>query len=131
MFTKEDILKRMTAGDSIDDIAQEVSAILNAANDEFEAKKVASQKEAKKADIIKEINNLVIAYADLVDPKAADAMREEGDANIEVLTKSFDEMFKLIGTLNALNEQIAAKPASIEFTSDDDVLKNFIASLCD
>lgn len=131
MFTKEDILKRMTAGASIDDIAQEVSAILNAANEEFEAKKVASQKEAKKADIIKEINNLVIEYADLVDPKAAEAMREEGDANIEILTKSFDEMFKLIGTLNALNEQIAAKPASIELTSDDDVLKNFIASLCE
>lgn len=131
MFTKEDILKRMTAGASIDDIAQEVSAILNAANEEFEAKKVASQKEAKKANIIKEINNLVIEYADLVDPKAAEAMREEGDANIEILTKSFDEMFKLIGTLNALNEQIAAKPASIELTSDDDVLKNFIASLCE
>ena len=59
MFTKEAILKEMRAGASIEDIAAEITAILNEANAEYELQAAASAKRAKKEDIARRFNALV------------------------------------------------------------------------
>ena len=139
MFTKEDILARLKDGDSIDAIADEVSAVLNAANDAFiESKKIDAKKAAKIA-IAKQFNDLVIEYAELENPEIADMIAADmADEDLSSMVDMLDEFFKMFQTMSEMKksfEKIApaakAPAASLSATlSDDEILDKFIAGLC-
>lgn len=58
MFNKEDIMARLMAGDTVDDIAQEITKALNDANAEY----TAQQAEATKLEYGKRILQSVLDY---------------------------------------------------------------------
>lgn len=137
MFTKEDILARLKSGDSIDDIAGEITAVLNEANDAFiESKKIDAKRVAKIA-IAKQFNDLVIEYTEIESPEIADMIRTEmAGEDLSEMVDMLDEFFKMFQAVNALKSnlgKIVAEPKenAPSFTmsmSDDDILSKFIAS---
>jgi nitrate/nitrite-specific signal transduction histidine kinase len=134
MFTKEDILARLKNGDSIDAIADEVSAVLNAANDAFiESKKIDAKKAAKIA-IAKQFNDLVIEYAELENPEFADMIAANmAEEDLGSMVDMLDEFFKMFQTMSDMKKSFEkiAPAASLSATlSDDEVLDKFLASLC-
>jgi nitrate/nitrite-specific signal transduction histidine kinase len=134
MFTKEDILARLKNGDSIDAIADEVSAVLNAANDAFiESKKIDAKKAAKIA-IAKQFNDLVIEYAELENPEIADMIAADmAEEDLGSMVDMLDEFFKMFQTMSEMKKSFEkiAPAASLSATlSDDEVLDKFLASLC-
>jgi nitrate/nitrite-specific signal transduction histidine kinase len=134
MFTKEDILARLKNGDSIDAIADEVSAVLNAANDAFiESKKIDAKKAAKIA-IAKQFNDLVIEYAELENPEFADMIAANmAEEDLGSMVDMLDEFFKMFQTMSEMKKSFEkiAPAASLSATlSDDEVLDKFLASLC-
>ena len=105
MFTKEDILTRLKNGDSIDAIADEVSAVLNAANDAFiESKKIDAKKAAKIA-IAKQFNDLVIEYAELENPEVADMIAADmEEEDLGSMVDMLDEFFKMFQTMSEMKK---------------------------
>lgn len=134
MFTKEDIISRMTNGESIEDIAAQITNVLNAANDEFTAQQSAKAKDARKLEIVNEINALVLEYANIVNPKVAEALNDDVDCG-DMLIKTLDEMINMIAALQAFETKFEAitpeKPVSVKLTDDDEVLRNFIKKICE
>lgn len=67
MFSNEEILKMLREGTSPDDVAKAMSDALNSANKAFEAEKkakLAEEKEARNAEKIKYLNNILDDFAD-------------------------------------------------------------------
>lgn len=138
MFTKEDILARLKNGDSIDAIADEVSAVLNAANDAYiESQKIDAKKAAKIA-IAKQFNDLVIEYAELENPEIADMIAADmAEEDLGSMVDMLDEFFKMFQAMSALKNSLDNMPAepkkpAASFTtsvSDDEIIANFIKSL--
>ncbi len=140
MFTKEMILKEMRAGASIEDIAAEITAILNEANAEYELQAAASAKRAKKEDIALRFNALVKEYAELECPGASKWMEEaQAEEDMDVLIATLDAMFaELRYAMSMVNNiQKIAEPSSTDCAcntcadlGDDDILASFISKIC-
>ncbi len=140
MFTKEAILKEMRAGASIEDIAAEITAILNEANAEYELQAAASAKRAKKEDIARRFNDLVKEYAELECPGAAKWMEEaQADDDIDALIATLDEMFSglryAISMTNSLQKLADASSTdcmngTCAEPTDDDIIASFISKIC-
>ena len=140
MFTKEMILKEMRAGASIEDIAAEITAILNEANAEYELQAAASAKRAKKEDIARRFNALVKEYAELECPGASKWMEEtqaeeDMDALIATLDAMFGELRYAMSMTNTLQKFADASPAdcmcgTCAEPTDDDIIASFISKIC-
>lgn len=140
MFTKEAILKEMRAGASIEDIAAEITAILNEANAEYERQAAASAKRAKKEDIALRFNALVKEYAELECPGAAKWMEEaQAEENMDELIATLDEMFAglryAMTMVNDLQKIADASPTdcmcgTCAEPTDDDIIASFISKIC-
>ena len=140
MLTKESILKRMRAGASIEDIASEITEILNEANAEYERQTAASAKRAKKEDIARRFNDLVKEYAELECPGAAKWMEEaQKNDDIDELIDTIDEMFSALRYAISITDSLQ-KVADTSSTdrdtdknaklTDDDIIANFISKIC-
>lgn len=140
MFTKESILKEMRAGASIEDIAAEITAILNEANAEYERQAAASAKRAKKEDIARRFNALVKEYAELECPGASKWMEEaqaeeDMDALIATLDAMFGELRYAMSMVNNIQKIADASPAdcmcgTCAEPTDDDIIASFISKIC-
>lgn len=140
MFTKEAILKEMRAGASIEDIAAEITAILNEANAEYELQAATSAKRAKKEDIARRFNDLVKEYAELECPGAAKWMEEaQADDDMDALIATLDEMFAglryAISMTNSLQKLADASSTdcmngTCAEPTDDDIIASFISKIC-
>lgn len=140
MFTKEAILKEMRAGASIEDIAAEITAILNEANAEYELQAAASAKRTKKEDIARRFNDLVKEYAELECPGAAKWMEEaQADDDMDALIATLDEMFAglryAISMTNSLQKLADASSTdcmngTCAEPTDDDIIASFISKIC-
>ena len=140
MFTKEMILKEMRAGASIEDIAAEITAILNEANAEYELQAAASAKRAKKEDIARRFNALVKEYAELECPGASKWMEEaqaeeDMDALIATLDALFGELRYAMSMVNNIQKIADASPAdcmcgTCAEPTDDDIIASFISKIC-
>ena len=140
MFTKESILKEMRAGASIEDIAAEMTAILNEANAEYELQAAASAKRAKKEDIARRFNALVKEYAELECPGASKWMEEaqaeeDMDALIATLDAMFAELRYAMSMVNNIQKIADASPTDRTYhkcadLSDDDIVASFISKIC-
>ena len=140
MFTKESILKEMRAGASIEDIAAEMTAILNEANAEYELQAAASAKRAKKEDIARRFNALVKEYAELECPGASKWMEEaQAEEDMDALIATLDEMFAglryAMSMANSLQKIADANPVDRTYSTcaeptDDDIIASFISKIC-
>jgi hypothetical protein len=140
MFTKESILKEMRAGASIEDIAAEITELLNEANAEYERQTAASAKRAKKEDIARRFNALVKEYAELECPGASKWMEEaqaeeDMDALIATLDTMFAELRYAMSMVNNIQKFADANPVDRTYDtcadlSDDDIIASFLSKIC-
>lgn len=135
MFTKEDILKQLNSGKSIECIAAEITDALNEANDEYIAAQEVSAKRDKKIAIAKQFNDLIREYAELECPELAAVMTMD-EEDVDALIGAMDELFGVVKMASAMKDmfadpQICNRRASTKAPkSDDDVLSDFISKIC-
>ena len=116
MFTKADLLARLQNGDSIEDIANEMTDALNAAQDEYlaiqeeqakekeAAMKAEAEKKAKREAMF-EVLSAVGRYADAAGLDVADILSiEYTDEALDEYCAQVDTMLELAKSLEALSQ---------------------------
>ena len=97
MMTTKEIIARLNDGETIDSIAANFADLLNAANAEYIKSTAEHQKQEQKVALATQMNDILIAYAELVNPEVAAFMKESADeSDINVLIDSMDNMFELV-----------------------------------
>ena len=106
MFTKEDILARLQNGDSVDEIAKEMSDVLNAAHADYESAKQVDAKanrvmEAKRVAV----DNMLDAVCDyLVASGEGDLITHIKDIETDKIIELFDDSIKMAKSLEKLKD---------------------------
>ena len=134
MFNKADLLARLQNGDSIEDIANEMTDALNAAKDEYlaiqeeQAKAAAAEKEAaKKAEAEKlakreamfEVLSAVGRYADVAGIDVSDFLSiEYTDEQLDEYCAQVDSMLELAKSLEMLGQLYFNKGPKEEESAD-------------
>jgi len=154
MINEKDILTRLQAGEDAQKIADELAAVLNAANATYIAEQKAKEEAARKAEAEKaakeeERNELaqiiadaVMDYIELVAPELV--QDEEEELSGEEVRKLLDSMIPLMQSMknlqaimpagtNPFGTPILTPPVakmgngtSIVKMSDDEIIKNFL-----
>lgn len=147
MFNMEDIYARLANGEKIEDIGNEIAAMMNQAVAKREAEVRAAEeakraeaaaqaeKEAAKRDLIEELVEIVqeLAILEGMDPDELVITEEEMDQMVASFTEMFGamrELKKVIADLEA--HKPAAAPAKVTVKtskiapSDEEILANFI-----
>ena len=106
MFTKEDILARLQNGDSVDEIAKEMSDVLNAAHADYESAKQVDAKanrvmEAKRVAV----DNMLDAVCDyFVASGEGDLITHIKDIETDKIIELFDDSIKMAKSLEKLKD---------------------------
>lgn len=122
MFNKEDIMARLMAGDTVDDIAQEITKALNDANAEY----TAQQKEAAKLPYGRAILQAILDYMttfhtdspitkELVAEGVTDEAARDAYEMLDQSVEMFDRFGKAFGELESI---FAKSPAPAKLKSD-------------
>ena len=134
MFTKEDILARLQNGDSVDEIAKEMSDVLNAAHADYES---AKQVDAKASRVMEAkrvaVDNMLDAVCDyLVASGEGDLITHIKDIETDKIIELFDDSIKMAKSLEKLKDLqfplFADKPIAKKIDADKaimDFLKGF------
>lgn len=135
MMTTKEIIARLNDGETIDSIAADFANLLNIANAEYIKSTAERQKQEQKVALATQMNDLLIAYAELVNPEVAAFMKEAADdSDIDVLIDSMDHMFELVAAASTIKASLTPLSVSVNTskapTNDDDVLSNFISKIC-
>lgn len=142
MFNMNDILARLQNGEKIDDIGNEIAAMMNEAvaahNAELEAE-VKRQAEAEKAqakrDLIEELVDIVkeLAILEGMEPDELEVTEEDMDQMVAAFTEMFAAMRDLKKMFADLETKIDAQPApkTSKVTvhmpkSDEQILADFL-----
>ena len=138
MFKKEDILARLNAGADVDDIANEVSKVINEAVEEYEASKVKEANYQKKVELARKFNDILIEYAEIECPEAVDNMNLE-DEDFDTMITAIDDLLKMFSMFADVAESLKKcdcgfpsvnrKTGDKAKTSDDEILNDFISKL--
>ena len=128
MIDKDYFLTRLTAGENIDAIGQEIADMMNEAleayNVQIEAEqKAKAEKEKKQAkrDLVVNMIDNIKAFA-VLDGLPTD-MLTYNENEVDDLVEAFEELFLLFKDLQVLTKAPAKKPITI---SDDEILADFI-----
>ena len=155
VYTVEELMKRLANGESADQIADEMTAMLNAANDEVrkaEAEK-AKREDAKRAELDEILAHVIHFLSAHYPALCAEATKDMSAADknevyvvirdgiLEALEKTqdmavnapkMDPMTSML--MDALFEKTPAPakvlPVDIKLKSDDDVLDDFLSKIC-
>lgn len=155
VYTVEELMKRLANGESADQIAEEMTAMLNTANDEVRKAEIAKAKmeDAKRQEldeILAHIIHFLKAYYPALCAEATKDLSETDknelyvamrSAIVEALDKTQDmavnapKMDPMTAMLmDALFEKTPAPakvlPVDIKMKSDDDVLNDFLGKIC-
>ena len=128
MIDKDYFLTRLTAGENIDAIGQEIADMMNEALEAYNAKieaeqKAKAEKEKKQAkrDLVVNMVDNIKAFA-VLDGLPVD-MLDYNENEIDNLVDTFEELFLLFKDLKALSKCPPKKTAPV---SDDEILADFI-----
>ena len=128
MIDKDYFLTRLTAGENIDTIGQEIADMMNEAletyNVQIEAEqKAKAEKEKKQAkrDLVVNMIDNIKAFA-VLDDLPTD-MLTYNENEVDDLVEAFEELFLLFKDLKVLTKAPAKKPIPV---SDDEILADFI-----
>ena len=141
MFNMEDIYARLANGEKIEDIGNEITAMMNeamakheaeirAAEEAKRAEAAQAEKEAAKRDLIEEMVDIIkeLAVLEGMDP---DELKVT-DEDVEQLVAAFNEMFAAMRDLKKMfasidTDKVKAHKAVINMKpSDDQILADFI-----
>lgn len=142
MFNMNDIYARLANGEKIEDIGNEIAAMMNEAvakHEAEEAKKVEAaaqaEKEAAKRDLIEELVEIVqeLAILEGMDPDELTITEEDMDQLVAAFTEMFaamrdlKKMFAELDTDKVLARAPKTRKATIKVKpSDDQILADFI-----
>lgn len=153
MINEKDILTRLQAGEDAQKIADELAAVLNAANATYIAEQKAKEEAARKAEAEKAakeeerdelaqiIADAVMDYLELVAPELVEDDEEElSGAEVRKLLDSMIPVMQSLKNLQAIlpagekpafNPFIAPVPTETKLNkkelSDDEIIKNFLS----
>jgi hypothetical protein len=122
---KDYILTRLTAGENIDAIGQEIADMMNEAMETYNAKikaeqKAKEKKQAKRDLVVNMIDNIkALAVMDGMPTDMLTFSEDEVDGVVE----AFEEMFLLFKDLKTLSKLPPKKTVPV---SDDEILADFI-----
>lgn len=146
MFNMNDIYTRLANGEKIDDIGNEIAAMMNEAVAKHEAE-VRAAEEAKRAaaaeadkaqakrELIEELVEIVqeLAILEGMDPDEIQVTEEDMDQMVAAFTEMFDAMRELKKAIADMEARMpAAAPAKVTVKaskitpSDEEILANFI-----
>jgi secreted Zn-dependent insulinase-like peptidase len=142
-INKADILKRLQSGESIEDIAKEMSTALNDAKDEFEILEAKRIEEEKNAEMKRAEENRIYAakreavcsiidgFSDfLIAAGAEDLVAEMQNVDPDKMVRMFDEMIECAQGLERLTQlQFPRAKQKVVVRSDDEVLKQFLKDM--
>ena len=144
-INKADILKRLQSGESIEDIAKEMSTALNDAKDEFEileAKRIEEEKNAemKRNEEVRVYNakreammGIIDAFCDYAVAAGDNELLEElHEIDPDELMAMIDEMMGIVMALEKVKHlqfPKAEKKLVVRSESDDEVLRNFLKDM--
>jgi uncharacterized protein YdiU (UPF0061 family) len=118
---KNEILARLQRGESMDVIADELTAMMNQARVEYETElaEMAAAKEAEANEIAKReaaenVANAIYAYASLIDPSLTEADRMSG-ADVEEVMNQILPLLNAIKTVKPKVVRVKAKNADEAF----------------
>ena len=143
MFNMNDIYARLANGEKIEDIGNEIAAMMNeavakreaevrAAEDAKRAEAAQAEKEAAKRDLIEELVEIVqeLAILEGMDPDEMTITEEEMDQMVAAFNEMFAAMRDLKKMLAGLEEKTAAPKATVKATkiapTDEQILADFI-----
>ena len=128
MIDKDYFLTRLTAGENIDTIGQEIADMMNEALEAYNTKieaeqKAKAEKEKKQAkrDLVVNMIDNIKAFA-VLDGLPTD-MLTYNENEIDDLVEAFEELFLLFKDLKALTKRPPKKSVPV---SDDEILADFI-----
>ena len=122
MFSREDIMSRLAAGETIEDIANDAANALNEANAAYqkqkaekeEAEKLALQKQEAKKQSVSKIGNAILDYMESFYPDFFDddmrnvfSSNEFGDSIVQSIDNAFQEFGVNWNNLQKTNENIS------------------------
>ncbi len=138
MFNQKDILARLAAGESIDAIAKEMTAALNAAQAEYKAQEAEKGKLQAGARILQAVLDYMVTYHP--EAKITKELQTEGiseDAAREAYTMLDDAVelsTRLENAMPMLGELFAASPSPAKLKRDgvhvikgEDAIQNFLS----
>ena len=140
MFNMEDIYARLANGEKIEDIGNEIAAMMNEAvakHEAEEAKRVEAaaqaEKEAAKRDLMEELVEIIqeLAILEDMDPEDLQVTDEDMDQLVEAFTEMFAAMRDLKKLFASIDTDKVAAPKVRKATinvkpSDDQILADFI-----
>ena len=140
MFNTSDIYARLANGEKIEDIGNEIAAMMNEAvakHEAEEAKKVEAaaqaEKEAAKRDLIEELVEIVqeLAILEGMDPDELTITEEDMDQMVAAFNEMFGAMRELKKVFAELDTDKARAPKAHKAVvkvkpSDDQILADFI-----
>ena len=140
MFNMEDIYARLANGEKIEDIGNEIAAMMNEAvakHEAEEAKKVEAaaqaEKEAAKRDLIEELVEIVqeLAILEGMDPDELTITEEDMDQMVAAFNEMFGAMRSLKKMFAELDTDKVRAPKAHKAVvkvkpSDDQILADFI-----
>jgi hypothetical protein len=138
MFNTNDIYARLANGEKIEDIGNEIAAMMNEAASMYaadEAKKVEAEaeKEAAKRDLIEELVEIVqeLAILEGMDPADMEVTEEDMDQMVAAFTEMFAAMRdlkKMFASIDTDKVKVPKARASVINVkpSDDQILADFI-----
>lgn len=124
MITEKEILDRLQNGENIDDIASNLTEIINSANKKFENERgFQLQKKMDGEATAKMLNDYLHKYLPK-ETKYEDFTAEDLDMLVELLSTTYD----LLKDLKTLKTEAVERTQAVKKTADDDIsiIKNFI-----
>ena len=135
MFNMNDIYARLANGEKIEDIGNEIAAMMNEAVAKHEAdvraaeeaKKAEAEKEQTKRDMIKKLVEIVqeLAVLEGMDPEELQVTEEDMDQMVAAFTEMFSTMRDLKKIVTNLETHIEVKHP-ITSKSDEQILADFL-----
>ena len=135
MFNMEDIYARLANGEKIEDIGNEIAAMMNEAvakHEAEEAKRVEAaaqaEKEAAKRDLMEELVEIIqeLAILEGMDPDELQVTDEEMDQLVTAFTEMFAAMRDLKKMFADLEAHATAPKATKVTPTDEQILADFI-----
>ena len=135
MFNMEDIYARLANGEKIEDIGNEIAAMMNEAVAKHEAEEdkrveaaAQAEKEAAKRDLMEELVEIIqeLAILEGMDPEDLQVTDEDMDQLVAAFTEMFAAMRDLKKMFTSLETPKVRKATINVKPSDDQILADFI-----
>lgn len=145
MFDTKDILARLQNGETIDSIAAEMTAVLNEANDAYEAANAKATHDAVLEAAAANVVSSLLDYTNLVCPELIEDITEDDEATlVSLLVSEADNLAKFAQLAISLGELYEepkvccgktdckhCAPTKVEMTTEDAIAeflkKNFLS----